>query len=84
MLTCQQVVCIQWFVCRSWLREAGLAVLAPDETAALMDNPLRNGLLLCDLAGQLATHTHSALASLLVTHMYLHYPGDTPVLALFW
>ncbi|KAL0055424.1 hypothetical protein WJX82_000300 [Trebouxia sp. C0006] len=38
---------------RSWLREAGLAVLVPDERAALMDNPLRNGLLLCDLAGAL-------------------------------
>ncbi|KAL0028514.1 hypothetical protein WJX77_011256 [Trebouxia sp. C0004] len=38
---------------RSWLREAGLAVLVPDERAALMDNPVRNGLLLCDLAGAL-------------------------------
>ncbi|KAL0031718.1 hypothetical protein WJX79_003002 [Trebouxia sp. C0005] len=38
---------------RSWLREAGLAVLPPDERATLMDNPLRNGLLLCDLAGAL-------------------------------
>lgn len=46
-------------------------MLVPDERAALMDNPLRNGLLLCDLAGQLAT----------LLHIYLHHYGDTHVLA---
>ncbi len=56
-------------MCRSWLREAGLAVLVPDERAALMDNPLRNGLLLCDLAGQLATLPHSYTCIIIATDM---------------
>ena len=37
--------------CRSWLREAQLGVTSADEAAPLLQNPLRNGLLLCDLAG---------------------------------
>ena len=38
---------------RSWLREAQLGVTAADEAAPLLENPLRNGTLLCDLAGSL-------------------------------
>lgn len=35
---------------RSWLRAAGLEVLPHQETAHVLDNPLTNGVLLCDVA----------------------------------
>lgn len=41
--------------CRSWLREARLGVTSADEAAPLLQNPLRNGVLLCDLAGRTCT-----------------------------
>ena len=58
---CESVVCADFklcmFVevasccCRSWLREAGLGVSSADEAAPLLENPVRNGVLLCNLAG---------------------------------
>lgn len=39
--------------CRSWLGDARLGVTSADEDAPLLENPLRNGILLCDLAGRM-------------------------------
>ena len=52
------------WLCRQWLQELSLALTAAQETSSLLQNPLRNGVLLCDLAGKgpgkaLACHTLS-------------------------
>lgn len=41
----------QTCVCRQWLQELSLGLTASEESAPLLDNQLRNGVLLCDLAG---------------------------------
>lgn len=38
--------------CRQWLQELSLGLTAAEESAPLLDNQLRNGVLLCDLAGK--------------------------------
>ena len=43
---------ICFVLCRAWLKSAGLAVTPEQEAAPLLSNPLRNGVLLCTLAGE--------------------------------
>lgn len=56
--------------CRSWLRKARLGITAADEAASLLQNPLRNGVLLCDLAGdaRIVADAYTARANFCVLH----------------
>ena len=64
--------------CRSWLREAQLGVTAADEAAPLLENPLRNGTLLGNLAGSLSCCFFGALLDIpIITSQNKCLPADT-------
>lgn len=57
--------------CRSWLRDARSGVTSADEAAPLLQNPLRNGVLLCDLAGNACTRRCCCLQTVHCKHQFL-------------
>lgn len=54
--------------CRQWLQELSLGLTASEESASLLENQLRNGVLLCDLAGTASVMLRVEVCYALVLH----------------
>lgn len=58
-------------ICRQWLQELELGLTAAEESAPLLDNQLRNGVLLCDLAGIVPVDCYATIFSTVKVYLLL-------------